>query len=46
VTLMLAVVTPGPTLSVYRNGSLVATVELTASAALKLISDLAKQVKT
>lgn len=42
---MLAVVTPGPTLSVYDNGRLVALVRLSTAAALALISDLAREVK-
>jgi hypothetical protein len=41
----LAVVTPGPTLAVYDNGRLVAEVRLSLAAALKLISDLAREVK-
>jgi hypothetical protein len=41
----LAVVTSGPTLSIYDNGRLVAEVGLSLAAALKLISDLAREVK-
>jgi hypothetical protein len=41
----LIVVSPGPTLSVYENGKMVASLQLSPSAALQLISDLAREVK-